>query len=203
MIPDDQDVPEEDEVTATPVTIESTREPTEHTEIQWLLMKLGSDMGLDVWVARNDRNRDYDGHRFGDLPRIRHDLPRYLDDATTRTVAMIDVLWLRGNTIVSAFEVESTTSVYSGLLRLGDLIALQPHLTIPLFIVAPDDRHDKVMAEVNRPTFRRLDPPMAEVTRLISFSILRTQVKQVAPFAHRLSPEFLEDISEPCAMDEA
>jgi hypothetical protein len=28
-----------------------------HTEMQWLLLKLGSDMGLDVWVARNDKNK--------------------------------------------------------------------------------------------------------------------------------------------------
>ncbi len=33
---------------------EESKELTAHTEIQWLLLKLGSDMGLDVWVARND-----------------------------------------------------------------------------------------------------------------------------------------------------
>ena len=34
--------------------------PTEHTEIQWLLLKLGSDMGFRVWVAENDRNKDFE-----------------------------------------------------------------------------------------------------------------------------------------------
>jgi hypothetical protein len=29
-----------------------------HTEMQWLLLKLGSDMGLDVWVAKNDKNEE-------------------------------------------------------------------------------------------------------------------------------------------------
>jgi len=28
-----------------------------HTEIQWMLLKLGGDMGLDLWVAKNDRNK--------------------------------------------------------------------------------------------------------------------------------------------------
>jgi hypothetical protein len=41
------------------------REPTAHTEIQWSLLKLGNNMGLDVWVARNDRSRDWKGHRDG------------------------------------------------------------------------------------------------------------------------------------------
>jgi hypothetical protein len=33
-----------------------------HEEIQWLLLKLGSDLGLDVWVARNDRSRILNRH---------------------------------------------------------------------------------------------------------------------------------------------
>jgi hypothetical protein len=47
---------------------------------------------------------------------------------------MIDVLWLDGNAIVAAFEIESTTSIYSGLLRMSDLLAMQPNLNIPLFL---------------------------------------------------------------------
>ncbi len=39
-------------------------EESSHAEMQWLLLKLGSDVGLDVWVARNDRNRSFDGVAF-------------------------------------------------------------------------------------------------------------------------------------------
>lgn len=54
-------VPEPDESLA-PVgqqTIEST-EPatTRHTEIQYQLLSLGSELGLEVWVARNDRSKN-------------------------------------------------------------------------------------------------------------------------------------------------
>ena len=41
--------------------------------------------------------------------------------------------WLKGNAVVAAFEIESTTSIYSGLLRMSDLIAMQPNLNIPLY----------------------------------------------------------------------
>ena len=44
--------------------------------------------------------------------------------------------------IVRAFEVEHTTAVYSGLLRMADLLALQPNMDIRLHIVAPDERRD-------------------------------------------------------------
>jgi len=145
----------------------ATKEPREHEEIQWLLLKLGSDMGFDLWVARNDRGRTVKGQRFADLPKLKSELPLQFDEATNRTIELIDVLWLKGNAIVAAFEIESTTSIYSGLLRMADLIAMQPNINIPLYLVAPDERRQKVFDEVNRPTFRRLSPPLFEVLSLI------------------------------------
>ena len=148
---------------------EVIREPAAHTEIQWLLLKLGADMGFSVWVARNDRGRSFDAHRFSELPALKSSLPLQFDDATNRTIELIDVLWLDRNSIVAAFEIESTTSIYSGLLRMADLVAMQPNLNIPLFLVAPEERREKVFAEVNRPTFSRLDPRLAEMCQYISF----------------------------------
>lgn len=172
-----------------------------HTEIQWLLLKLGCDLNLDVWVAKNDQNREYKGNRFVELPRLRNDLPLSFDSVTRRTVELIDVLWLKTNGIVAAFEVESTTSIYSGLLRMADLIALQPNLNIPLYIVAPDARRKKVIEEVNRPTFRRLDPPMSEVTRFIPFSKLRVQIEQAGTLIKHLKPDFIEEMAESTELD--
>ena len=160
-VPDSEE-PTDEPAQAPDEELVPAREPTAHTEIQWLLLKLGNDMGLDVWVARNDRSRELKGHRFADLPRLRADLPLQFDEATNRTIELIDVLWLKGNAMVAAFEIESTTSVYSGLLRMSDLIAMQPNLNIPLYLVAPDERRKKVFAEVNRPTFSRLSPPMVD-----------------------------------------
>jgi predicted RNA-binding protein len=181
---------------------EITKEPSDHIEVQWLLLKLGIDMGFDVWVARNDRGRQLKGQRFADLPKLKTELPLQFDEATNRTIELIDVLWLRGNAIVAAFEIESTTSIYSGLLRMSDLIAMQPNLNIPLYLVAPDERRQKVIDEVNRPTFRRLSPPLFEVCRFISFSDLRSRLKDAGPFIRYLKPEFLEELSESCDIEE-
>jgi predicted RNA-binding protein len=191
-----------DEPSSTPDEA-TAKEPTVHTEIQWRLLKLGNDMGLDVWPARNDRSREWNGHRFTDLPRLRADLPRQFDEVTNRTIELIDVLWLKGNAVVAAFEIESTTSIYSGLLRMSDLIAMQPNLNIPLFLVAPDDRRQKVFAEVNRPTFARLSPPLVDLCRYISFSTLRDYLAQVTPFVRYLKPDFLDELSEPCIAEDA
>src|SRR5262245_28993583 len=142
-------------------------------------------------------------HQFSELPHLKSELPLQFDDATNRTIELIDVLWLKGHAIVAAFEIESTTSIYSGLLRMSDLIAMQPNLNIPLYLVAPDERREKVLVEVNRPTFSRFSPPLAEMCRYIAFSALRERLNQVAPFVRYLKPDFLDDLSESCEIEEA
>jgi predicted RNA-binding protein len=177
-------------------------ETTAHTEIQWLLVKLGNDMGLDVWVAKNDRNKNYKGIPFSSFSRLKKNLPHQFDQVTTRTIELIDVLWLKGNSIQAAFEVESTTTIYSGLLRMSDLITMQPNLNIPLYIVAPVDRRNKVIEEINRPTFAKLSPPMAEICRFISFDELRKQLQLATNFLKFLKPEFLDSFSESCHVED-
>jgi hypothetical protein len=86
-----------------------------HTEIQYLLLRLGSDMGLSLWVARNDKGKEVNGRKFADLPRMKDELPLQFDEATNHTIELIDVLWIKGKAIVAAFEIESTTSIYSGV----------------------------------------------------------------------------------------
>lgn len=178
------------------------KQPTEHTEIQWLLLKLGADMGFDTWVASNDRGRTFNDNRFSDIPRLKSTLPITSDEAIIRTIQLIDVLWLKGHNIVAAFEVESTTSIYSGLLRMSDLVAMQPHLNIPLYLVASDERREKVITEVNRPTFSSLSPKLSEICRYISFGKLRDRIKQAEAFIKFLKPEFLSELSESCKIDD-
>jgi hypothetical protein len=176
----------------------SSGQPTEHTEIQWRLLKLGSDLGFDVWAAKSDKSRLWQGERLADVINSRTKLPLQFDVATNQTIENIDVLWLKANSIIAAFEIESTTPVYSGLLRMGDLIAMQPNLSIPLYVVAPDERREKVLQEVNRPTFAHLSPPLSQSCRLIVFSSLRSWLERYASVIKFMRPEFLEEVSEPC-----
>ncbi len=74
---------------------------TRHVEIQYQLLTLGAELGLDVWVARNDRGRKWNGAALGSLPKMLDELPTQFNEATTRTIELIDVLWLSGNSIVA------------------------------------------------------------------------------------------------------
>ena len=175
---------------------------TTHTEIRYLLLKLGADMGFDVHVASNDQGREWKGQRLGDMPRRRAILPKQFDPVTNRTIELIDVLWLDGNSIEAAFEIESTTSIYSGILRMSDLLAQQPNISIPLFLVAPDERRDEVIRQVNRPTFERMNPPLVDVCRYISFEGLREALSAAQDFISFLKPTWLQTISESCALED-
>lgn len=155
-------------------------------------------MGFDVWVARNDRSRCCEGQQLGQLPRIISELPTQFNEATNRTIELIDVLWLKGNSIVAAFEVECTTAVYSGLLRMSDLLALQPNLEIKLYLVAPDQRREKVEKEILRPTFQFREKPLHQVCGFLSFSSFVEKVDGARKLGliNALKPDFLEHTAE-------
>jgi type II restriction enzyme len=75
------------------------------------------------------------------------------------TIRLIDVLWLErdGTGVAAAFEVEHTTSIYSGIVRLLDLALSAPDVSpTGLFLVAPDDREEQVRAQLCRPAFQRI-----------------------------------------------
>jgi hypothetical protein len=184
------------------VAEESEPEGSAHTEIQYLLLRLGADMGFDVHVANNDQSRVWNGQRLGDMPSRRKQLPRVFDPALNRTIELIDVLWLEGNAITAAFEIESTTSIYSGLLRMSDVLAQQPNISMPLFLVAPEERREKVMEQVNRPTFANMSQPLAEVCRYIPFEGFREALIAAQDFVSFLKPDWLQKISESCALED-
>lgn len=177
---------------------DTVRSITQHTEIQYSLLCLGADMGLDVWVARNDRGKKYKEQLLGSLPRMVSVLPAQFNEATNRTIELIDVLWLKGNSIVAAFEVEATTSIYSGLLRMSDLLSLQPNLDIDLYLVAPDERRNKVQQEILRPTFELREKPLSSVCSFLAFSNLLEKVHGIRALglAKSLKPDFLKDTAE-------
>ena len=140
------------------------QEDRSHAQVQGWLRDLGRSLGFDVWVAANDRNRPLEGGRLCDG--CIDVLPPALEQSTgVEAVRLIDVLWLeRGEfggaspgRVAAAFEVEHTTSIYSGIVRMLDLaLGVPDHAGVRLFLVAPDAREDDVRQQLARPAFRRV-----------------------------------------------
>lgn len=171
--------------------------PRDSHRVQGLLARIGETMGFKIWLPRNDRSS------VAEVWEPKSDallskLPLNYDDVTLRTVEQIDVIWLKGRSIVRAFEVEHTTAVYSGILRMADLLALQPNMDIKLHIVAPTERKDRVMTEIRRPVFSLLEKgQLKDYCTFISYDSLE-ELADVPHLGH-LSDSVIEEYEEEAA----
>ncbi|MFX3659155.1 MAG: hypothetical protein ACE3JN_03575, partial [Ectobacillus sp.] len=158
-------------------------ENNDHTEMQYHLAKLGNSLGYRVWIARNDHKREWNSRKLGELslPYLDlHNIPSLVKD----TISLIDVLWLDDNDrIISAFEVEKSTSIYSGILRLYDL-ALSMDGDCKLYLVAPDKREKEIKAQLLRPSFQH--DRMCSISYIL-FSDLRCHCDGMCKFGANAS----------------
>jgi hypothetical protein len=166
-------VPDDDEEEDEPEPLNKAQSIRESAKMQALLAAVGEKMGFKVWLPKNDRSTVLQEWtpEDGSLLDV---LPLNYDETTLQTIEQIDVLWMKGRSITRAFEVEHTTAVYSGILRMADLLALQPNMDIKLHIVAPEARKRKVMTEIQRPVFSLLEKgPLSEYCTFLPYSALQ------------------------------
>jgi type II restriction enzyme len=157
-----------------------------HADIQGWLRDLGIALGFSVWIASNDRNRPYGNGHLADgcLDRLSHMLEA---SPAAETIRLIDVLWVETSTgnVAAAFEVEHTTSIYSGIVRMLDLALGLGQAAQSLFLVAPDARESDVREQLKRPAFSRIGD--LDV-RFISYGQLGTHRDAIARFGQGMKP---------------
>jgi type II restriction enzyme len=126
--------------------------------VQAWLRDLGLALGFNVWIANNDRSRAWNDGRLGDG--CLAELPSQLEASPAAdTIRLIDVIWIEREIgrVAAAFEVEHTTSIYSGIMRMLDLaLGADGSAANNLYLVAPDSREADVRAQIKRPAFSRV-----------------------------------------------
>lgn len=162
-----------------------------HTEMQYHLLLIGKYLGYDVISASNDRSRCHNGSSFslislGEFPDIA------VSGEVKKTIGLIDVVWFEKGTnkIAGAFEVEKSTSIYSGILRLTDLYFSFPDKQVSLFIIIPDNREKDLLAQLCRPAIIGNKVPV----KYILFSDLRKHCDAICTFGE--SKEILNKIAK-------
>lgn len=158
-----------------------------HTEIQSWLRDMGLALGYDVWIASNDQNRICNGRRLGE--QCLAELPATIVNAPgIDAVRLIDVIWIETVTeqAIAAFEVEHSTSIYSGVVRMLDLArgggGPAPEA---LFLVAPDSREKDVRAQLARPAFSGI---VELNVRYIPYSELKANKEAIGRFGSGMKP---------------
>jgi hypothetical protein len=170
----------------------SKEEESLHSQVESALIKLGKATGCSICIASNDRNRTFQGKPLGEdcikgLPNLG------LNEEAIRRIGLIDIIWIIKNSPVCAFEVETTTSIYSGLLRMSDLLSVVPSLKISLYIVAPKNRQDRVRSEVTRPTFQKIG--LNEYCKFIPLEELNKLFSKVEGLQGHIQPTIIDTIA--------
>jgi hypothetical protein len=105
-------------------------------------------------------------------------------------------MWLNRNRIEAAFEVEHTTAIYSGILRMADLLALQPNIDIPLYIVVPDERRGQALQQIARPVFQQMTRPLPESCFVLTASSVDELLRDARKFKRFLKSDVLQQYAE-------
>ena len=126
---------------------------SDHVRMQWKIARLGIKAGERVWVPAGDQAKLRQTYQFDQFD------PEFSSgiDLPHSYVENIDVVWKQEFRIAAAYEIENSTSIYSGLLRFADLNVIAPNTIYPMFIVAPKDRKNRVREQLRRPAFKRLE----------------------------------------------
>lgn len=150
-----------------------------HTEMQYHLLKIGNALGYDVIPASNDRSKSYAGNNFSFMSLS--SFPQFaMDKETLNTVKLIDVIWFEKgtNNVIAAFEVEKSTSIYSGILRLTDLSYTIADGDEVFYLIVPDGREKDVVSQLSRPAIKN----SGMMIKYILFSELRQHCDALCKF---------------------
>lgn len=144
--------------------------------MQYHLLKIGASLGYDVISAANDRSRSWNDNSFSFIS-----LKKFpeLSTETLSSIKLIDVLWFEKGTnkVIAAFEVEKSTSIYSGILRLNDL-SYTIGGKVTLYLVIPDNRKKDTILQLSRPAIKSSNI----LIKYICFSELRQHCDALCKF---------------------
>jgi len=152
-----------------------------HTKVQGLLVELGNMLGYDTYVA--DPSKEYGNTTLGGVVSLR-EVPTFTYPEVIEVAKDIDVIWFREKYPEFCFEVEHTTNIRDGLLR---LYQISPLRGIAFFIIGPSDIHVKFEKEVSRSPFKII----RDRYKFKSYKELLEFIR-VAETYYKLKADFLE-----------
>ena len=127
----------------------TTKGITNHSEAEFILLKLGHILGYDTYSP--DRNKEAYGQKIEDLISL-DEIPQFTTPSLLDTIKNIDVIWFEDEFPVCCFEIEHTTGETTGLLRLYQT----SQLNTKLFVIAPSDVLKKFETEMNKIPFSKM-----------------------------------------------
>ena len=117
-----------------------------HALLQGMLVELGNMLGYDTFSA--DAKPQYRDTTIGELATL-DTLPDFTSKRILKTARLIDVIWMEDEAPVCCFEIEHSTDVTKGLLRMHQLA----HFQTQFFIIATEGTRKKFETEISKSPF--------------------------------------------------
>lgn len=133
-----------------------------HAQIQVALFEIGKKFQCKTYIAKNDQSLKHDGLKLSEHKNILTSicdvkLLQAFPEADEKG-KLIDCIWFRGDKEMPAvFEIENSTGVSSGLVRMKKFKDAIPPFTTKYIVVAPDDDRSKVQMKANEQQFKELN----------------------------------------------
>jgi len=141
----------------------------QHSEILAILALIGKKKGHNIWIGKREQHE-----RDSGLVAKGKTLKEYMtlkqlkvDNASNQSVIEnIDLIWIKGKEIKAIFEIESTTTMTSALMRGSNVDE-----GVDKFMVLPEEREGQLRNKLTSPLFK--DHFENENWQLIYFDTLR------------------------------
>lgn len=157
-----------------------------HSQVQTLLAGIGHLKNYQVFVPE----RDAGGLEWTMTEQfaLRANIPSGFEQVRG-VLSEIDVIWIaRGSEAIEGlFEIEHSTTVYSGLLRFNDILLTDPKVS-RFTIASNETRRALFSRQLFRPTFRKSG--LAELTSFLEYSnVLDWHMRLAKHHPHEMSEE--------------
>lgn len=125
-----------------------------HTELILKLANIGQKLGFDVWIGKKEQGEKVRTERLFKYisDKYKGGLNLGFEDKFLRNIENIDVLWIKNDIPIYAFEIEYSTAVTEAIRRLKILIiaARERELSAPTCVIAiPKERDRRLIKKLN------------------------------------------------------
>jgi hypothetical protein len=121
-----------------------------HETAEAILLSLGNLLGFDTYTP--DKGRIVKGKPLGDIATLQ-ELPYFGSEKIMESAQNIDVVWIKDEWPEYFFEVEHSTGITPGLLR---IYRVAGKLSAKCFIIGPAEMLPKFKREIEKPPFDKI-----------------------------------------------
>jgi DNA modification methylase len=129
-------------------------EEIDHDRMIMVLSRLGKEGGFNIKIGEPELRKNSGLLKYQTANKVA--VPG-IPDNVNQILANHDVIYLSTSGVLQAiFEVEHSTNIKGGILRISNIFDQIPNLKLSFFLIVPDDRISALMKAIEEPAIKRI-----------------------------------------------